>query len=109
PDQTIRLEAPSGVHMSVWKKSGRAALQGRRGQAERLRRAPLQHCFRLLQLFDCRDLLQWTEPGSNRRPKDFQSFALPAELSVRRNHSGSEVSFPQALLSVFGVFLCSEV
>src|SRR5438105_10285024 len=24
----------------------------------------------------------WTEPGSNRRPKDFQSFALPAELSV---------------------------
>jgi hypothetical protein len=27
--------------------------------------------------------LEWTEPGSNRRPKDFQSFALPAELSVR--------------------------
>jgi hypothetical protein len=26
--------------------------------------------------------VQWTEPGSNRRPKDFQSFALPAELSV---------------------------
>src|SRR5262245_467804 len=26
---------------------------------------------------------QWTEPGSNRRPKDFQSFALPAELSVQ--------------------------
>src|SRR5690606_7746401 len=25
---------------------------------------------------------QWTEPGLNRRPKDFQSFALPAELSV---------------------------
>ena len=25
---------------------------------------------------------QWTGPGSNRRPKDFQSFALPAELSV---------------------------
>src|SRR5262249_17227455 len=26
---------------------------------------------------------EWTEPGSNRRPKDFQSFALPAELSVQ--------------------------
>jgi hypothetical protein len=26
--------------------------------------------------------LQWTDPGSNRGPKDFQSFALPAELSV---------------------------
>ncbi len=31
---------------------------------------------------DQRDLGHWTEPGSNRRPKDFQSFALPAELSV---------------------------
>src|SRR5262249_42162585 len=30
---------------------------------------------------------KWTEPGSNRRPKDFQSFALPAELSVRRFHN----------------------
>ncbi len=29
-----------------------------------------------------RGLLQWTEPGMIRRPKDFQSFALPAELSV---------------------------
>ena len=31
--------------------------------------------------------LKWTEPGSNRRPKDFQSFALPAELSVRMTQS----------------------
>ena len=30
---------------------------------------------------------QWTEPGSNRRPSDFQSLALPAELSVRRGQS----------------------
>ena len=28
--------------------------------------------------------IQWTEPGSNRRPPDFQSSALPAELSVQR-------------------------
>ena len=28
---------------------------------------------------------QWTEPGLNRRPSDFQSLALPAELSVQIN------------------------
>jgi hypothetical protein len=27
----------------------------------------------------------WAEPESNRRHKDFQSFALPAELSARAN------------------------
>jgi hypothetical protein len=30
-------------------------------------------------------LPEWTGPGLNRRPKDFQSFALPTELPVPNN------------------------
>jgi hypothetical protein len=30
-------------------------------------------------------LIQWALPGLNRGPNDFQSFALPAELSALRS------------------------
>ena len=32
--------------------------------------------------YGCGPYVEWTEWGLNPRPKDFQSFALPAELSV---------------------------
>lgn len=32
---------------------------------------------------------KWAEPGSNRRPSDFQSLALPTELSALLQGSGS--------------------
>src|SRR5262245_42367056 len=40
--------------------------------------------------------IQWTEPGSNRRPKDFQSFALPAELSVLPSFAPTAPILPPA-------------
>lgn len=51
----------------------------------------------------CPDLVyDWTEPGSNRRPKDFQSFALPAELSVLGNLILGNIGYPSTISGSWG-------
>ena len=47
-------------------------------------------------------ILHWAEPESNRRHKDFQSFALPAELSARR---AKQFTIPRPKLQVYSRFL----
>ncbi len=46
----------------------------------------------------------WCEPGSNRRHKDFQSFALPTELP----HQSYFQSFPFGVANIADLFILQK-